>query len=50
MTAEQTAGVLLMAGSTVFGFGAAIGVPRVFAKPDAEWETLLDGWSCGGGA
>lgn len=36
MTPEQIAGGLLIAGSTGFGLGAAIGVPRVFTAPDAE--------------
>jgi len=36
VTAEQIAGVLLIAGSTVFGLGAVIGVPRVFTVQDAE--------------
>jgi uncharacterized membrane protein YuzA (DUF378 family) len=30
----QTAGVLFIAGSTIFNFGAGIGVPRIWTEPD----------------
>lgn len=36
MTSTQTAGLLLIAGSTIFGVGAAIGVPQVFREADPE--------------
>lgn len=33
---ERTAGELLVAGSLIFGFGASIGVPRVFTETDRQ--------------
>ncbi len=36
MTTVETAGILLIVGSSLFLFGAAIGVPRVFTERDAQ--------------
>lgn len=33
---EGIAGVLLLGGSSVFGFGAWVGVPEIFREPDPE--------------
>lgn len=41
MTANQIAGIMLIAGSTVFLVGAAIGVPMVFTQPDAAARLRL---------
>ena len=34
MNTMQTAGVLFIVGSTIFNFGAGIGVPRIWTEPD----------------
>ena len=36
VTAERVAAILLIVGSTVFGIGAAVGVPGVFAQRDPQ--------------
>lgn len=36
MHADQVAGILLIVGSSVFGLGAAIGVPQVFTERDPQ--------------
>jgi hypothetical protein len=37
----RTAGEVLIAGSIIFGIGAAVGVPRVFTAPDRETRLRL---------
>jgi hypothetical protein len=38
---SSTAGVLMILGSTLFGVGAAVGVPRVFTQPDREQKLRM---------
>ncbi len=52
MNTMQTAGVLFIAGSTIFNLGAGIGVPRIWTEPDPharlrmleERRTIWLGW------